>query len=172
MRRPWVSSWALFFFLGAFVIFLLAPWGWAAFGPHDPNCVACHSPHVAKGASIWAMAPNTALINPATRKNITGIVSLCMACHDEAMKARIDLKRSHPVGLKPKRAKVPEEMLRQGALSCTSCHNPHPFNPYYKYLVVSTDGGRNMGKLCVLCHAAQAAPESKPRPAKAPPPSP
>ena len=40
---------------------------------------------------------------------------------------------------------------------CLGCHDPHPSNPYYKYLRVDTGAkGDGMDKFCAVCHAMKA----------------
>ncbi len=131
-----------------------------AFGPHDENCVGCHNVHYAKGNFIIGPQPNTTLDNPATNTKTNGIESLCLGCHNESEGIMpIHLTTTHPTGVAPTYVKVPEQLLRDGKLSCVSCHNPHPSNSNYKYLVVDTQKGANMGVFCATCHNEQAPPE-------------
>ena len=83
-----------------------------------------------------------------------GTDALCLGCHNEDEGIiPIHLDKSHPVGLKPVKVNVPVEALGGGGvLKCTSCHDPHPSNTNYKYLKVSTEGGKNMGMFCAYCH--------------------
>lgn len=130
----------------------------AAYGPHDPNCVECHSLHAAKGKAILAVAPNTAEKNPATGAGATGDVALCLGCHNEEQGIMpISLTSTHPVGMKPAKLKIPSEYLKgDGSLGCMSCHDPHPSNANYKYLRGSVAKGSELGKFCALCHTEQA----------------
>ncbi len=125
-----------------------------AFGPHDNNCVECHSLHYAKGKAIVTVAPNVAEKNPATGKSAEGDVSLCLGCHSDAEGIMpIHLASTHPVGMKPAKVKVPADLLRpDGSLGCLSCHDPHPSNPNYKYLQGKIAKSSEMGKFCALCH--------------------
>ncbi|GAB6062232.1 cytochrome c3 family protein [Deferrisoma palaeochoriense] len=144
-------------FAAAVVLGLAAPAAWA-YGPHDPNCVECHSIHYAKGKAILAVAPNTKEKNPATGKGAEGDAALCLGCHneDEGI-VPIHLAQTHPVGMKPNKVKVPAELLRKdGTLGCTSCHDPHPSNPNYKYLRGTVAKGSELGKFCALCHGDKA----------------
>lgn len=129
-----------------------------AYGPHDPNCVECHSIHAAKGKAILAVAPNTKQQNPATGTGAAGDQALCLGCHsDEQGIMPIHLTSTHPVGMKPNKVKVPAEMLRKdGTLGCASCHDPHPSNPNHKYLQGGVSKGSEIGKFCALCHADKA----------------
>ena len=128
-----------------------------AAGPHDSNCVSCHSVHYAKGNFIIGPQPNTNMENPATSAKTVGIDALCLGCHNDAEGIMpIHLSTTHPVGIAPTYVKVPEKLLRDGKLSCISCHNPHPSNPNHKYLVADTKKGNNMGVFCAVCHAEQA----------------
>ena len=128
-----------------------------AFGPHDNNCKECHSLHKAKGKSIIGVAPNVKEKNPATGRSAEDDISLCLGCHNDAEGIMpILLSSTHPVGMKPEKVKVPNDLLRgSGALGCTSCHDPHPSNPNYKYL--RSAGGAllksgDLGKFCAICH--------------------
>jgi len=138
---------------------LLVFWAQAALaaGPHDENCVSCHSVHYAKGDYIIGPQPNTMLDNPATNAKTNGIESLCLGCHNESEGIMpIHLTTTHPTGVAPTYVKVPEQLLRDGKLSCVSCHNPHPSNTNYKYLIVDTQNGARMGVFCATCHTEQA----------------
>jgi predicted CXXCH cytochrome family protein len=128
-----------------------------AYGPHDPNCVECHSIHKAKGKGILAVAPLTKEKNPATGNQAAGDVALCLGCHNEEQGIMpISLMVTHPVGMKPNKVKVPAELLKaDGTLGCMSCHNPHPSNPNYKYLQGQVSKSGEVGKFCSLCHSEQ-----------------
>ena len=68
-----------------------------AFGPHDNNCVDCHSLHKAKGKAILAVAPNSVEKNPGTGKGAEGDLALCLGCHSEAEGIMpINLTATHP----------------------------------------------------------------------------
>ncbi len=137
-----------------------------AAGGHDSiGCTGCHSIHAAKGDLIFAVAPNKQVVNPKTKQPYTGTTALCLACHEETSKggqgyAPISSHMSHPYGLasvNPKVAKVPPELLREGGrFECMGCHDPHPSNPYYKYLRVDTAKGSKMDAFCAVCHPIKA----------------
>lgn len=128
-----------------------------ASGPHDANCVSCHSLHYAKGNYIIGVQPNSNMDNPASNSKVGGIDSLCLGCHNESEGIMpIHLSSTHPVGITPTYVKVQEKLLRDGKMSCVSCHNPHPSNSNYKYLVVDTKKGNDMGVFCAVCHTEQA----------------
>jgi predicted CXXCH cytochrome family protein len=151
MKARTTSVW-----LAAPMLLFMAQVAMAA-GPHDENCVSCHNVHYAKGNFIIGPQPNTTLDNPAANAKISGIESLCLGCHNEAEGIMpIHLTTTHPTGVAPTYVKVPERLLRDGKLSCVSCHNPHPSNTNYKYLVVDTQNGSNMGVFCATCHTEQA----------------
>src|SRR6266540_1549138 len=42
------------------------------------------------------------------------------------------------------------------AIECLGCHDPHPSNPYYKYLRVDTAKGSKMDAFCAVCHPIKA----------------
>ncbi len=137
-----------------------------AAGGHDSiGCTGCHSIHAAKGDLIFAVAPNKQVVNPKTKQPYTGTTALCLGCHEESSKggqgyAPISSHMSHPYGLAsvdPKVAKVPPELLREGGrFECMGCHDPHPSNPYYKYLRVDTAKGSKMDAFCAVCHPIKA----------------
>lgn len=154
-----------FFCLTVVVAVVLASVAFSfAFGPHDDDCVECHSIHYAQGNKIIGVKPLTTLKNPATGKNLGGNSTLCLGCHNEDEGIiPIDLKKTHPVGMKPKDVKVPANALApDGTLVCRSCHDPHPSNPNYAYLVANTSGGKKLGKFCEVCHADKREPAKKP----------
>ncbi len=144
----------------------LLPLSALAAGGHDAvGCVGCHSIHTAKGEIIFAVAPNKQAINPKTKQPYTGTTALCLGCHEESSKggqgyAPISGHMSHPYGLAtvdPKVAKVPPELLREGGrFECMGCHDPHPSNPYYKYLRVDTAKGSKIDAFCAVCHPIKA----------------
>jgi hypothetical protein len=129
-----------------------------AYGPHDENCVECHSIHQAKGDRLAAVASTTEKYR--TGEPVKGVDAFCLGCHNKNVGiAPIEMHKTHPVGITPKKAKVPASNLSEnGLFTCTSCHDPHPSNPNYKYLVIDTKGGKELGKFCSYCHPAQAAP--------------
>jgi predicted CXXCH cytochrome family protein len=137
-----------------------------AAGGHDAvGCVGCHSIHTAKGEIIFAVGPNKSTLNPKTKAPYTGTTALCLGCHEDSAKggqgyAPISGHMSHPYGLAsvdPKVAKVPPELLREGGrFECMGCHDPHPSNPYYKYLRVDTAKGSKMDAFCAVCHPIKA----------------
>ncbi len=137
-----------------------------AAGGHDSvGCTGCHAIHTAKDKIIFAVKANTQSINPKTKQPYTGTTALCLGCHEESSKggqgyAPISGHMSHPYGLAsvdPKVAKVPPELLREGGrFECLGCHDPHPSNPYYKYLRVDTAKGSKMDAFCAVCHPIKA----------------
>lgn len=134
-----------------------------AFGPHTGlDCLGCHDPHYAKGEKIFKVK-NEKLINPRTDKPIDHISALCLGCHniqsfDGAGVRPIHLHMTHPVNIVPneKIAQVPEVLIRNEVIQCISCHDPHPSNPYWKYLRVDTEAGAKVGQFCQMCHPAKA----------------
>lgn len=128
-----------------------------AAGPHDANCVSCHNVHYAKGNFIIGPQPNTSMDNPAANAKTGGVDALCLGCHNAAEGIMpIHLSTTHPTGVTPTYVKVPEKLLLDGKMSCISCHNPHPSNANYKYLVADTKKGNSMGVFCAVCHSEQA----------------
>lgn len=137
----------------AVMVLLLVPTGLLAFGPHDNECVECHGIHTAQGARLIAVEPYEA-DNPNTGTSVRDVSSLCLGCHSEQGGVlEIDLMKTHPIGIIPKRAQPPRENLSvDGTLTCTSCHDPHPSNPNYKYLRAEVTGYSDMGNFCQICH--------------------
>ena len=145
---------------------LVAPLATFAAGGHDSvGCTGCHSLHSAKGAVIFAVAPNTKMLNPATKQPYAGSTALCLGCHADSDKggqgyAPVSRHNSHPFGISsvnPKVAKVPASLLRDGGkFECLGCHDPHPSNPNKKYLRVDTGkNGEKMDAFCAVCHSTK-----------------
>lgn len=134
-----------------------------AAGPHDMECMECHSTHYAKGDYAIGVKPLFS-DNPARTRSgpkVEDIDALCLGCHnDEEGILPVSMHTTHPSGITPVYTKVPRELLKDGVFSCVSCHNPHPSNANYKYLVMPTAEGANMGTFCAKCHPAQSDPES------------
>lgn len=145
---------------------LALPLSALAAGGHDAiGCTGCHSIHAAKDQIIFAVAANKQAVNAKTKQPHSGTTALCLGCHEESSRggqgyAPIAGHMSHPFGLaqvNEKVAKVPGELLREGGrFECLGCHDPHPSNPYYKYLRVDTDKGSKMDAFCAVCHPAKA----------------
>jgi predicted CXXCH cytochrome family protein len=137
-----------------------------AAGGHDAvGCAGCHAIHTAKDQIIFAVSANKQALNPKTKQPYTGTTALCLGCHEDSAKggqgyAPISGHMSHPYGLASvdsKVAKVPPELLREGGrFECLGCHDPHPSNPYYKYLRVDTAKGSKMDAFCAVCHPIKA----------------
>ena len=146
----------------AVCVLLMAASAFAA-GPHDMECMECHSTHYAKGDYAVGVQPLFE-DNPARTRvgqKIVDIDALCLGCHnEEAGILPVNLHMTHPTGVTPTYTKVPRQLLKNGYFSCVSCHNPHPSNANYKYLVVPTSEGGSMGTFCAMCHPNQSDPES------------
>ncbi|HTN52959.1 MAG TPA: cytochrome c3 family protein [Anaeromyxobacter sp.] len=156
-------------YVRSFALAVLAsslPFAALAAGGHDSvGCTGCHSIHTAKGEIIFAVAANKQVLNPKTKTPYTGTTALCLGCHADSKEggqgyAPISGHMSHPYGLSsvnPKVAKVPAELLREGGrFECLGCHDPHPSNPYYKYLRVDTAKGSKIDAFCAVCHPIKA----------------
>lgn len=148
-------------------IALVAPLVTFAAGGHDSvGCTGCHSLHSAKGSVIFAVPPNTKMLNPATKQPYGGATALCLGCHAEPEQggqgyAPVSRHNSHPFGLasvNPKVARVPGSLLRDGGrFECLGCHDPHPSNLNAKYLRVDTGKkGEKMDAFCGVCHSTKA----------------
>lgn len=153
---------------------LLLPVSAFAFGGHDGLvCTGCHSIHTAKDAIIFAVPANKVALNPKTKQPQALITALCIGCHESPDKGGMGIKAisghlSHPYGLSSintKIARVPEEAVRDGRFECVGCHDPHPSNPYYRYL--RYDPGANGSKMevfCAACHPMKADPKATAKP--------
>ena len=137
----------------AVLFLILAPSLLWAFGPHDNECIECHGMHTAQGGALIGVEPFEPE-NPNTGTIVSDVSSLCLGCHsDQGGILEIELMKTHPIGIIPKRAQVPQENLSlEGALTCTSCHDPHPSNPNYMYLRGEVSGSGEMGAFCEICH--------------------
>jgi predicted CXXCH cytochrome family protein len=137
-----------------------------ATGGHDAvGCTGCHAIHTAKDQIIFAVKANKQVVNPKTKQPYTGTTALCLGCHEDSDKggqgyAPVSGHISHPFGLaqvNEKVAKVPAELLRDGGrFECLGCHDPHPSNPYYKYLRIDTAKGSKIDAFCAVCHPIKA----------------
>jgi predicted CXXCH cytochrome family protein len=152
----------------AVAAFALLPAAALAAGGHDAvGCTGCHSIHAAKDQIIFAVGANKQAANPKTKQPYTGTTALCLGCHEDSSKggqgyAPVSGHISHPFGLAlvdARVAKVPAELLRDGGrFECLGCHDPHPSNPYYKYLRADTAKGSKMDAFCGVCHPVKADP--------------
>lgn len=154
----------VFRILGVMILALAVPAVVFAAGAHEGlNCVGCHAIHTAKGEIIFAVEPNKKPVSPKTKKSFSGVTALCLGCHETIENggmgiAPVPASHSHPygVGVNPKIANVPSELMRDGKFECIACHDPHPSNPNFKYLRVDTARGGKMGDFCAMCHASKA----------------
>jgi len=86
---------------------------------------------------------------------------LCGECHADRYahsREQAGKKGTHPVNIKPRRAKVPRSMLDQGAklgggdeIICQTCHRPHDATPETSLLLAEN----KKGSLCQGCHKDQ-----------------
>lgn len=153
---------------------LLLPASVFAYGGHDGLvCTGCHSIHTAKDAIIFAVPANKVSLNPKTKQPYALITALCLGCHEAPDKGGMGIKAisshmSHPYGLQSinqKVARVPEEAVRDGRFECVGCHDPHPSNPYYRYLRYDPGAnGSKMGVFCAACHPMKADPKEAAKP--------
>ena len=155
----------------ALVLALAAPTFALGAGGHDKiSCTGCHSMHAAKGELLAALPPNVKLQDYKTGKAHQRLTMLCLSCHADPADggkgiASTSNHLGHPFSratVNPRLAKVPEELLRDGHFECVSCHDPHPSNPNYRYLRVSTDKTPGMTEFCGICHPRKADPDAVP----------
>jgi len=155
------------------LLFLLCalPMSLFASGGHDGlDCVGCHGIHTAEvKKQIFAVVPNSKDINPATNSIYSGVTAICLSCHQQSEQGGQDIipvvgHMSHPYNISdinPRVASVPASSMRDGVFECVGCHDPHPSNPNYKYLLVATGGGSDLTKFCSVCHAAKVDPTGR-----------
>ncbi|MEW6087997.1 MAG: cytochrome c3 family protein [bacterium] len=127
------------------------------FAQHDENCTDCHNLHDAKAPFSMAVKADTTIDNPYTKAKISGQSAICMGCHNGSAGPEIDMKKTHPVGMKPDPKKVIVDttvLSKEGIFECGSCHDFHPSNTNYKYLRVEVKS-ENIGLFCALCHSSK-----------------
>lgn len=117
----------------------------AKFGRKDEViCQSCHKPHVAADKKLLRINNSKS--------------QLCGQCHNdrygESMTDAAHLK-THPVNIKPKKAKIAESLLKAGAkqggkgeIICQTCHRPHDAKTSQGLLLKKND----KGSLCQSCH--------------------
>ncbi len=148
------------------------PLGAAALGGHDRvGCTGCHSVHAARSEDLFALPPNTKLLDPRTDRPNGTISALCLSCHAEPEeggrgKAPVSRHFHHPFSVakpNPRVATVPPELLRGGRFECVGCHDPHPSNPNYMYLRIAVSRTPTLSELCSVCHPGKADRASPPQ---------
>jgi len=151
--------------LACLLFLLVPPAGALAFGGHDAvGCAGCHSAHVAKGEDIFALGPNTTVVDPRTGKANGSLSALCLSCHADREDggrgvAPVSNHFHHPFSVarpNPRLATVPQDLLRGGRFECVGCHDPHPSNPNYRYLRIAVKGTPTLSELCGVCHPRKA----------------
>ncbi|BDG05205.1 cytochrome c3 family protein [Anaeromyxobacter oryzae] len=157
----------------ALALALALPSAALATGGHDAvGCEGCHSMHTARGELIFALPPNTTVVDPRTDKPLGVLSALCLSCHAEAAEggrgvAPVSHHLGHPFSLgkvNPRLAKVPPELLRGGRFECVGCHDPHPSNPNYRYLRIAVSRTPTLSELCSVCHPRKADPDTRATP--------
>jgi predicted CXXCH cytochrome family protein len=146
-------------------------------------CFFCHGSHLGTGTSnrpepltvLQGYRSTTMRSRSAAPSNGT---RMCLSCHDGTVAvgntlrgrvtmrqearaqrgAALDLRRSHPVGMRPVesltlRRPGKEEAVRldpRGSVECTSCHDPHreSLDEEHKFLVA----GNRESAICLSCH--------------------
>jgi predicted CXXCH cytochrome family protein len=133
--------------------------GYSETGSHA-DCTLCHSVHNGHREILFTEIPNRTTINPRTGKPMKRIASYCLACHaaepDGTGYLVVDLRQSHPVGIKPKKVKLADHLKgfpgEEEDITCTSCHDHHPRNKNFKYLRWSVKGTYYLNTMCQQCH--------------------
>lgn len=124
------------------------------------DCTLCHSVHNGHQEILFTEIPNKTTINPRTGKSMKRIGSLCLACHaaepDGTGYLVVELSQTHPVGISPKKAKLPDMSKgfpgEENDITCLSCHDQHPRNNNFKYLRWSVKGTYYLNTMCQECH--------------------
>ncbi|MFH1287877.1 MAG: hypothetical protein ABII25_04180 [bacterium] len=142
-----------FLFLAVILTIISEP----VFAQHDENCSDCHNLHDARAPFSMAIKPDTTVNNPYTNEKISGQSAICMGCHNGSAGPEIDMKKTHPIGMKPNPVKAIVDttiLSKTGIFECGSCHDFHPGNTKYKYLRIDVQEG-NIGLFCALCHSSK-----------------
>lgn len=112
---------------------VLMDWNFAGHRMAGLNCTDCHNPHLTTYKALR--------IKPEFQvQNIDAKSALCLSCHQEVL-GRLSMPYHHPI--------------REGAMSCTDCHNPH--SSQSRQLLAKNE-------TCAKCHQAQQGPFSREHP--------
>ena len=122
------------------------------------SCKACHTPHKAKAPKLWSRPIPEEAFDYASLIEAKGKEDIyCLSCHYP--QSVIEGKEvpdvgtlTHPTGKRLKKKIKLHLPLPGGALSCTTCHEPHHSydrNPKGKFLRA------DRLKLCYTCHTEQ-----------------
>jgi DmsE family decaheme c-type cytochrome len=103
-----------------------AAWEGSGHERRNLSCTTCHSVHSPKSAENQLVKPNQ--------------TALCAQCH------RVQVTKTERA--------VAHMPVREGKMSCSSCHNPHGSISNVKNLKV----GNSVGELCMSCHTEMRAP--------------
>ncbi len=117
----------------------------------NDNTVTCQSCHSAHGAA----SKEKILVT----ENLDS--QLCRNCHEDRHASDLTqaaAKKTHPVNIVPRQAKIPETLLTAGAkqgskgqLICQTCHSPHDSKTQHGILVKDNKDSQ----LCRSCHNKQ-----------------
>jgi DmsE family decaheme c-type cytochrome len=106
---------------------VLMDWNFAGHKAAGVKCIDCHDPHSANHKAL-RLTPEFQV------QNIDSTSALCLSCHQEIL-GRLSMPFHHPI--------------REGAMSCTDCHNPH--SNQSRQLLAKNE-------TCAKCHQAQQGP--------------
>jgi len=132
-------------------------------------CMHCHQPHNAKGVALWSRGKGDVE---------TPIAAMCTDCHkqDGLAENKLPGEHMHPLQVDSKKIKhslnIPffnakgERDHKKGKVDCSSCHNPHQWDPENRAKKSPAIAGENgstvnsflratadeNSKLCVSCH--------------------
>ena len=118
-----------------------------ALGGGKKNQIICQTCHVAHGSPYESF-----LIDGA------GNSALCLDCHEDKniFGPRGERKPLHVINVPPQKAKIPTELLQQGAktgyrgsIICLTCHKVHNNKRQEQFLLVM---GNEKSSLCLTCH--------------------
>jgi predicted CXXCH cytochrome family protein len=115
------------------------------------TCLSCHRSHAGRVG---------------TPQLVTTREALCLYCHpaQNSLAPETAAPGSHPVAVKPKRARVDDSFIKAGGktgpggeLTCATCHRAHQGRPGTPGLVIPRESYS-----CLLCHTAEASIASTP----------
>lgn len=139
--------------------------------PPEDLCKSCHLVHNPQKKSSWA--------RETTLKHEPDVQHLCLDCHNEQglAKDKVIKGYSHPVNVSPSKSGIAAALplfdkngnvSQQGVVECTTCHNPHRWDPLgavCENAAVLEGNAQNSflrlaaapsPKLCGSCHPGQA----------------
>jgi hypothetical protein len=119
--------------------------------PGSPTCQACHTPHDAQGAYLWARTPKPATPGYALL-GLAPTAPLCLSCHDgtvapDAMYIAADATVNHRMG-------PATSLSRYGDSYCAACHDAHDGDWRFTKDLMRAGKPPNPdnAQVCLACH--------------------